>query len=345
MKTFQIKLSPTSFFHGYPASDTLFGAFCWGIKRIYDEKMLLTMLADFQNNPKFILSSSFPYVESKDDIHIPFYPKPMIKGLSAFDIDAMAKGKKAKVEIITCYKKFKKAEYITSSLFERFLKGATEKMLFEEFHKGNLEMHRNLLVENGYKNIFDTLLFKNEIVQKNSVDRITMSTGEEGQTFYQEEYFTRDNFKLHFFIKTDDIEFLKPVFRYLEDKGIGGNRSTGKGKFRIEIHNDNVSLSGSNSERFITLSRYIPDETEINIKSDAMFYEIFPYRSKFDSEEFREKENWKSRVMYLKEGSVLEATVKKPFYGRCPVVKEIGGQEIRQNGLAFPVFGNFGGIS
>jgi CRISPR-associated protein Csm4 len=166
-----------------------------------------------------------------------------------------------------------------------------------------------------------------------------MSTGEEGQTFYQEEYFSSPAFKLHFLIKMDNIESFKPVFRYLEDKGIGGNRSVGKGRFKIEILNT-ISAGNDTACNFITLSRYIPDIAEIN----PMYYEICPYRSKVDSEaEFKGEDIWKSRVMYLKEGSCFEANERKPFYGLCPVVKEIGGQKIRQYGFAFPVFGNIGG--
>ena len=53
-----------------------------------------------------------------------------------------------------------------------------------------------------------------------------------------------------------------------------------------------------------------------------MFYEIFPYRSKVDSEaEFKGEDIWKLKVMYLKEGSCFEAKEYKPFYGQCPVVK------------------------
>jgi CRISPR-associated protein Csm4 len=58
-----------------------------------------------------------------------------------------------------------------------------------------------------------------------------------------------------------------------------------------------------------------------------------------------ENENvWKNRVMYLKEGSVFEANEYKAYYGQCPVIKETQGKKIRQNGLAFPVFGSFEGL-
>jgi len=343
MKTYQIKLTPLSSFHNLPASDTLFSAICWGIKRIYGEDTLINMLKEFENNPRFVLSSSFPYIEHEGK-GISFYPKLVTKGLPPSDIDEMAKHRKEKVKVITAYKKFKKAEYISASLFERILKGAREKDLFTEFYRGELKLEGGLLIEREYEHIFKSkILFKSDLVQKNAIDRVTMSTGEEGQTFYQEEYFAGVGFNLHFLMKTTDIDFFKSVFRYLEDKGIGGNRSTGKGRFKIKVIGE-VSIGKENYNRFVTFSRYIPDTSEINIHSDFMLYEIFPYRSKVDSEaEFKGEDIWKSRIIYVKEGSRFEANTKKEFYGKVPIVKEIGQNLIYQNGLAFPVFGNFWG--
>ena len=355
MKIYQIKLTPMSSFQGFPASDTLFGAICWGIKRMYGESRLLEILDGFQKKPEFILSSSFPYLESNNS-SLPFYPKPISAGLSASDIEEIAEAVKEidgvsdkkgkKVKLITKYKKFKKAEYLSLSIFERILKGVSEKALFQEYFNGGIKLDGKMITgKKEYEDIIKTAkpFVKNEQVQKNSIDRLTMSTGEEGETFYQQEYFTSPSFKLHFLIKTDDINFFKPVFRYLEDKGIGGNRSTGKGRFKIEDLNE-VTFGDISSCNFITLARYIPDVSEINLDSQSMFYEIFPWRSKVDSEyEFKGEDVWKSKVMYLKEGSCLEAKEKKEFYGRMPIVKEIDGQKIYQNGLAFPVFGNFGG--
>ncbi|GAN32043.1 MAG: type III-A CRISPR-associated RAMP protein Csm4 [Candidatus Brocadia sp. AMX2] len=345
MKNYQIKLSPVSPFSGFPSSDTLFGAICWGIKRIYNETKLATILENYQEKPEFILSSSFPYIECNNDIF--FFPKPTSPGLSASDIYEMAKIKKEKVEIITKYKKFKKSEYFSFALFSRFLNNVSEKILFQEYLNDEVKLKGKLLMSKkeleGFNFVEKEPLLKSELVQKNAIDRLTMSTGEEGQTFYQEEYFASPAFKLHFLIKTDNIESFKPIFRYLEDKGIGGNRSVGKGRFKIETLNT-ISVGNDTACNFITLSRYIPDIAEINPESKSMFYAIFPYRSKVDSEaEFKGEDIWKSKVIYLKEGSCFEAKERKPFYGQCPVVKEIGGQKIRQYGFAFPVFGNIGG--
>ncbi len=342
MQIHQIRLTPKSSIASFPASDTLFGAICWGMKRMYDESTLIEILKDFQESPKFVLSSAFPYIEDNGN-SIPFYPRPITSGVSTSDIEEMAKTKKEKVDVITDYKKFKKAEYVSLSILEQMSNGATEKMIFQDYYNRTVKLEGKMLMAEKEWTDSLKLLYKNEHVQKNSIDRLTMSTGEEGQTFYQTECFTSPIFKLHFLIKTNGIDFFRPIFRYLEDKGIGGNRSTGKGRFGIDVLGE-VSIGDSNSLNFITLSRYIPDVSEIELNSNAMFYEIFPYRSKVDSEaEFKGEDIWKSRIMYLREGSCFEARKRKEFYGRLPVVKEIDGQKIYQNGLAFPVFGNFGG--
>ena len=345
MKVYKIKLAPLSPFQSIPKSDTLFGAICWGIKRLYNESKLIDILDDFQENPKFILSSSFPYLECNEN-HILFYPKTIASGLLISDIETMSEKKKDKVEVVTQYKKFKKAEYVSLSIFEKMLNGFSEKDLFQEYYRKDIELEGNLImIKKEHTDFFQTSIpkLKNELVQKNAIDRLTMSTGEEGQTFYQEEYYSSSTFKLHFLLKTDEIDFLKPVFRYLEDEGIGGNRSTGKGRFKIDIIGEMTLPDINNSKTFVSLSRFIPFGTEINLLSKTNCYEIFPCRSKVDSEaEFKGEDIWKARVMYLKEGSCLEAIERKEFYGRVPVVKEIKRNKIYQNGLAFPVFGKFG---
>ena len=351
MKNYSVRLIPLSSFQSLPSSDTLFGAICWGIKRLYGEEKLLETLKEFSSSkPGFILSSSFPLIQDKYGGFVCFYPKPLNAGLSADDIEELAKSsaiekdfKKAMKEIIRKYKKFKKVEYLSEPLFHNAIKGMTEKQLFADYVSGIIKSVGPMLLQDS-EYMPNSMSYKSSTVQKNSINRFTMSTGEEGQTFYQQEIYTSNTSNLHFLIMTDSISLLLPVFKYLEDKGIGGNRSTGKGRFKIEVMGEKSLPNIDSARTFISLSRYIPQAGEIEIESNWKFYEIFPYRSKVESDgEFKGEDVWKSRVMYLKEGSCLEAKDKKEFYGRIPVVKEIGSHKIYQNGLTLPVFGNFGG--
>lgn len=351
MKTYSVRLLPFSSFQALPSSDTLFGAICWGIKRLYGEEKLLETLKEFKSGkPGFILSSSFPLLQDKHCRFICFFPKPLNAGLSADYIDEIAQStaeknlKKAMKEIITKYKKFKKAEYLSESLFCNAINGMTEKEFFEDYVFGKIKSIGSMLLQDS-EYMPDSMSYKSSTVQRNSIDRFTMSTGEEGQTFYQQEIYASNIFNLHFIIMTDTLSFLLPVLKYLEDNGIGGNRSTGKGRFQIEIMGEKTLPSISNTKAFVSLSRYIPKTDEIEWEGNRNLYEVFPYRSKVESDgEFNGEDIWKSRVMYIKEGSCLEAKDKKEFYGWTPVVKKIGGNNIYQNGLTLPVFGNFGGV-
>jgi len=357
LKTYAVKLSPESAFQSFPSSDTLFGAICWGIRRLYGNDKLQEILRRLDtDSPAFVLSSAYPLLENGGNVSVPCYPKPISAGLKTADIEDVAKDikekdiKSAMVDVITMYKKFKKTEYISESLLLDMINGIGERSLFERYHKEDINHVGSMLMttkeHNSIWKDLNQLSFKISTVQKNSIDRLTMSTGGEGQTFYQPEISASEIFKLYFLIKTSDIDFLIPVFKYLEDRGIGGNRSTGKGSFKIECIGEKIFPDISKAHTFICLSRFIPSNKEIKWDSNNNYYEIFPYRSKVESEgEFKGEDVWKDKVMYVKEGSVLDAMMQKPFYGQCPVVKEIGGQKIRQNGITFPIFGNFGGLT
>ncbi|MBE7546932.1 MAG: type III-A CRISPR-associated RAMP protein Csm4 [Planctomycetia bacterium] len=357
MINYQIELKPLSSFQSFPASDTLFGAICWGIKRLYGmhgNKGLQNIMEKLSaGSPDFIVSSAFPLLKPEKGDSIFFYPRPITSGLKIQDIQNISRSlktdnaKKSIVEVISKYKKFKKVEYFSQPIFESFLSDGNEMSLFERYLNDTITIVNHMLMTEGEeKTVWNTpnpKTFNTAAVQKNSIDRITMSTDGTGQTFYFPEIYTSDKFSLYFLLKTDDIGHLEPVFRYLEDKGIGANRSTGKGRFKIRRIGEKTCDENSNAKMFITLSRFIPTNEDINWESNKNSYEIFPYRSKVDSDgEFRGENIWKSRVMYIKEGSCLEIMKKNSCYGNCPVVKKIGGQSIRQNGIAFPVFVNFG---
>lgn len=350
MKTYTIKLSPESVFQALPSSDTLFGALCWSIRRLYGNERLEEVLADIDNHPLFVLSSAFPMLEAKGNSSIYCFPKPVTAGITAYDVEEIAgrDNKKAQVTVITEYKKYKKAEYVSENIFLDMQKGVSDRSVFEGYMKDNVVLFGSMLMKKDEYNLIDThpkmKPFIPSVIQKNAIDRLSMSTDGGGETFYQQEIYASKIFGLYFLIKTSDIDSFTPLFRYLQDKGIGGNRSTGKGKFKIDVIGEKTLPDSADVKTLVNLSRFIPSN-DIDFNSDRNCYEVFPYRSKVDSEyEFKGDDVWKDRVMYLKEGSVLEATEKKSFYGKCPIVKEIDGQKIRQSGMALPLFGQFGGI-
>jgi len=358
LKTYKIILKPRSSIASFPSSDTLFGAICWGIKFIYSEKGdsgLNKILKRFiEEKPPFLLSSSFPMLKN-GDVRIFFYPKPIRKDLSSNEVEEIAKNyqekfgnlKKSKVAIISELKKFKKASFISEDIFKKILDGEKEKNLFLKYLDGEIKLIWKLLMTNEeYNKIFTNAerpkILTNILIQKNLLDRISFSTTPGGQIFYSNEYFLAPNVNLYFLLKTDDIDYLKPVFKYLEDSGIGRDRFTGKGNFKFSEPEECV-LPTNEENTFITLSRYIPRIEEIVVNKEKMYYEIISYYSKVDSTfEFKGEDVFKDKVIYIKEGSIFEAKEKKDFYGVTPIVKKLNEKQILQYGLAFPIFGKVG---
>lgn len=347
-KTYRVTLTPVSSFTSLPTSDTLFGAICWGIRIIYGEKELEDILSSINDNPKFILSSCFPLVKvgSKE---VYFYPRPIRQDIISDDVNKITKDKDKKytIEIIEKLKKFKKASYVSQEIFNEIQNGKTEKDIFLEHLEGRIVLDNKMLFKKEeFESIFGNAQFK--VIEKislprNMTDRFTFSTTNGGEIFYSEEYFFSEKVALYFLVKTQDINYLLPIFQYLQDTGIGRDRFLGKGRFKFSFEEKNNLFSNvsteSNSNFFLTLSRYIPNKKNDILTNGKMFYELITYYSKVDSIfEFKGEDVFKDKIIYIKEGSIFETKDKKEYYGFCPIVKVINDKKIYQNGLAFPVF-------
>lgn len=347
MKTYCVTLKPVSAITTIPASDTLFGAICWGIWLLYGEKRLEEMLTAFvQGEPSFVVSSAFPASSSG----IRFFPKPKTQRLKPQVVEEVAKRikanakKKALVEAAKKYKEYSKLTYVSQSLFDELVNGKTnEENLFYSFIEGKIAKRGPCLVTNEeFRELGDTFI-RNEVRIRTNIDRISLSTSGEGQMFHTEAHTIGRDFSLFFLLKTENIEFLKPVIgedKFLSDHGMGGERNVGFNHFRFSVEEISAIPQGK-GKTFVALSRYIPQKDEIDAHSPTTCYDVLPVVSKVDnSYRFQGKRFVKDRVFYMKEGSVFEALEKKEFYGSTIPVCEIDGATIYQNGLAFPIFMN-----
>ena len=327
MKEYIIKLEPRSSFEVDLHSDTIFGAICWSIRTLFGEALLLKILEEFKVKPPFLISSAFPCRLDKEEYYI---PKPFLKPLEHDELNIYLTGykdsreiyhssKKALIEIITKYKKFKKLRWLKLS-YVQSLNKIDEKNLFRDY----------------LNNIIKEPVFAEQgAVQKNSLDRLTGSTSGSGNTFYQEEKYFKSKWGLYFLVRTDRFkEELWPVLRLLEDSGIGSNARTGKNWFHIKFEEKPI-YGNEEGDSFITLSRYIKNE---HLRENC-FYKLVSVRSKVESrEEFAGENVWKNKVTYFSEGSMLYPEEKKDFYGGIFPVKEIAGKTIYQYGYAYPVW-------
>jgi len=331
MKEYRICLTPKSGFEITLHSDTLFGAICWGIRTLFGEGKLLSVLNMFKTSPPFLLSSAFPW-KGEHEKRTWYLPKPILRPLSLADIKSIETklrkplepyhtDKLGIIELMERYKQFKKLKWIPVNAFRKVLEGGSERVLFIDYLDGLIRDLR--FIESG-------------IAQKNRLDRLSYSTAGSGETFYTPDIGFRQTYGLYFLLKTADIDaYLKPVLKFLEDSGNGPNARTGRNWFSLEIE-EKPFLETTRGTSFITLSRYIGHD---GIIPDASWYQVVSIRSKVESrQEFAGEDVWKDRITYITVGSMVTPKEKKDFYGSLVPIKKIAGTTIYQYGYAYPVW-------
>lgn len=118
----------------------------------------------------------------------------------------------------------------------------------------------------------------------------------------------------------------------MSDMGIGGDKSIGVNNFMVELVGE-FNYEKSIKEN-ILLSKYIPNYEEVDWENSLFATNVGDYRVE-SREEFFGEDILKNQIVYISEGSTIMLKGNKDIYGRLPVVKEINGNKIRNNGLGF----------
>jgi len=353
-----VYLKPKSSFIGEQLhSDTLFGAICWGIRQIYGEDELVEMLSRFDRgsedfNPPFLISSTFLYTESeKGKMH--FLPKPMQKPIWR---------KIETKEVLDKLKTIKKVDYLQENLFNGWING---KLTGSEL-LGNIELRgdniiykqdgeeylqkNGILIEKGYAaSIFienekghATKILKGVDIQRNVINRLSNTTTE-GGLFYTHETFIGKKGGLYFLIDIKDNTYenmLNASMRFIEDRGIGGDVSVGKGQFDIELPTETgLTHEPGNPDSFTTLSLYYPCDDEIRLfkeHNEKVWYNLRGRKGKIESAFVSTKDIWKETIQMFGEGSTFPLIANRGLYGNNPIVKE-KPFKIQHYGFALPV--------
>lgn len=344
MRTYRVLLEPRAAFSGYPASETLFGAFCWSLRYLYGVAYLEELLRDYtQHEDFFVLSSAFPFFQGNSQ-SLACYPKPLHLVLTWQQAEEVwgNKGllKSEKVKAAKQLKDFNKIKYLSETVWQTVLAGKRASFLFAGYCQGQYVLaEQTLMSREERENLVNFLAAcKQEVVQHAAVDRMGMTTDGAGDTYYETLTFAPPCFRLHFLLRTKKIDKLMPVLRYLEDTGIGGDRRIGRGRYRILI--EEITAFPAEGEWFTTLSRYLPVVGEVVWDHPITAYNLVPYRGKIESGSFLKEGNvWKAPVRYCGEGSVFRPVQNKVFFGDLPVIKKVNEVEVLQYGLGFPVYG------
>lgn len=284
-------------------SDTIFGAIIYSISQIYPEKLdkIISQFTENTLKPPFMVSSAFPFIDSTEG-PVKFFPRIIDQPV------------KSNPEMM---KKFKKVEFIQEEIFQKWVSG--------KFNEGDIigklgeyVLEDNLLLSQEISSSFGR---KPIIEPKNSINRLN---GGSENIFYAmgDNY---HNMGLFFMVKIIDSEFeeyIHAALKFLQDRGFGRDISTGGGQFSYEIQQ--IDLEEGDGNRFLTLSRYIPSNEEIEVMARDSWFEIGSKRGRSSSGEIRKQ------IRFFKEGSTFKHT-DNDYYGR--VVES--GKKSLEYGLAY----------
>jgi len=175
------------------------------------------------------ISSAYPFV---DDIY--FLPKPGLEPPGFEDTELRE----------TYAKPVKSTAYLSHKIFERWIKR-------EAVDYGEMEKETKLLEESVRK----------EIRPRVKLDRINSASA-----LYHigEVSFAKGRAGLYFVIQCSEDVYkkLQGVMKILADEGLGGERSSGCGRFEVQFLEDFILPQADNGKRFVTISLYYPASQE-----------------------------------------------------------------------------------
>ena len=293
-----IYIEPRSSFRPL-SSDTLYGAIV---------STLQTLSQDFKEllppteKPPFLISSAFPYVQGSEISH--FFPRPLEKIQENSNIDN------------TFRKKIKTVHYVHETIFEKWINGEVNEEILSK-NSDNYQICGGLLYPKGLNLDFS---IKSLDSARNSLNRLTYFS----DFFFTSGYYYR-NAGLFFMVR-----FLNPKFeskykdpllgslKFLRDRGFGGDVSSGKGHFEIyEIKDHEIINEPADGSRFISLSKYLPTEDEIEAFKEKrnLWYDFYTKRGRDSGGRIRKK------VRFFLEGSSFPQ-IGKEVYGKAIYVDE-----------------------
>lgn len=346
-------------------SDTIFGALCWAYRLLYGRRALERdwIEPSAHGEPPFLLSSAFPFAEvaAREVLYLPL-PQPSPPP-PAEELEAIERGKL-----------FAKLRFVTADLFEGLIRGeltparisaalsSAEDYQWEgelaEFLAGSGFLVPRGYVEEAYTHFLGrafndaearrrtvaalTGFRRSAEIMRNTVDRLRGAV-EEGLYWMEETFFQGGG--LYFLLESRGVERerLEAVLRFLGDKGLGGESSTGHGQFSFEVAERSPFSEPQEGERLLTLSLYYPtaEEWERLSADEGSYYALEKRRGQVENAYVGAADIRKRAVIFLAEGSLFPQEEGKSVYGESPVVKRAGewaeGFDVLQFGFAYPV--------
>lgn len=270
-------------------SDTFFGAFCWGWLRCFGRHSLEDELIrpSLAGEPPVIFSNGFPSGG---------LPLPM----GCYDMGnqfELITGKQERRAAYQRNKKLKGARFISRSAFDRI-------------RRGDWRGFTDELMEEGGKE--DTTIHNMVSRDSGTVENLDGA----GNLFGSDRRFFDPSQRFDCYILTAlEQKRLSAVLELMFSLGIGADKSTGCGIFRLETLTMEKELLAppDHVNGFVALSNFVPAHTD----PTNGFYQTLAKYPKLDREFAMSDMPFKKPVLFLKAGAMFRADSPKEWYGRC----------------------------
>jgi len=312
-----VYIRPKSLFPLDLSSNKIFGSICVGINAIYGEDELNTMLDNFHSDRvPFIISSAFPFVDGKKgEAKHHFFPKLITEPYRDKNKD------------LDTAKKFKKVEYVDERIFNEWINGKISETDIINVFKNKYEIKDKLLFPKENKPIYNIVVGD---LPHNQLNRLSFSS----ENFYYSKGRYFDNAGLFFLIKFFDNEFKPKIIsalKFIEDRGFGGNISSGEGQFEIIDGMKSIEIINEPNEAdtLTTLSRYSPSNDFNSFDQNRVWYELVKVQGRCSDGVM------KRSLLMFKEGSTFPI-IDRGIYGRVYDVRPNPKRTV-EYGIAFPI--------
>lgn len=304
-------------------SYTLFGALCWSARFLFGEEKLKDIL-QMADRGEILISSLMPIINEEKQFF-----KPVLEPKILTKKDREELNLENDTQFRSFLKKFKKLEFVPFEILKKILNGQITNdrdLAFEvrNVFKDTYENHRSYIPLS---------------IPHANINRITGSTSEGGTLYFEETLgAVADSYFFLVGVKDENLisDIVKPALNLLEDWGLGGNRSTGLGSFKLKRWHREPEIETyvqNRTQTLITISKTLPTR---NINFEKSFYQIEIFRGTVDSGFYNRL--WKDKTFYIKEGSYLKISEDKSAEIPGKLWKVFNDLNVYQHGKAFPLF-------
>ena len=287
-------------------SDTLFSSWVNAYVRLFEKEAVEELLkTEFINSHSVRMSSTFIYRQNGDNL-VYYLPRPL-----DFPINY------PKDDDLAFFKTYKKLKYLPLDIWKRWYQteGFTRGDRAELEERTNNRESSGVLDDNGTFNYGKT--FKKNLLPKVAVDRVTAATNfyHTGFVQFEQEPDKNQRSGLYFLLQlpenNPDLESrLLAALNLLGEEGLGGERSSGAGRFRIDVWSELPSaweeiVNFQEGKRYSLMSLFWQKQISQDFLEDAS-YEIGD-RGGWIGSPFSGLQRRRKKVRMFVEGSVFSS--------------------------------------